>query len=74
MIRGLGLESARPVSTPGVKPAKEALEDVEELDKGEAHRYRAIAARLNYLAHDRLDLGYSTKEAARNMARPIASD
>ena len=43
----------------------------EELEGEEATRYRAIAARLNYLAVDRVDLQYSVKEAARNMSKPL---
>ena len=48
VIRELGLEQAKPVATPGVKPTKEEQEGSEELDRGEARRYRAIASRLNY--------------------------
>ena len=44
-----------------------------ELDAEEARRYRAITARLNYLAVDRVDLQYSVKEAARHMATPRKS-
>ena len=45
-----------------------------ELDRAEARRYMAIAARLNYLAPDRVDLGLSVKEAARNMSKPMIQD
>ena len=44
-----------------------------ELDAEEARRYRAITARLNYLAVDRVDVQYSVKEAARHMATPRQS-
>ena len=44
-----------------------------ELDTEEARRYRAIAARLNYLAVDRVDLQYAVKEAARHMSTPRTS-
>ena len=76
VIRELGLLEAKPISAPGAKPTKDELEsaDVEDLDKAESRRYRAIAARLNYLAPDRVDIGYATKEAARNMARPVVGD
>ena len=40
----------------------------------EATRYRGIAARLNFLAQDRVDLQYACKEASRRMAKPQRSD
>ena len=45
-------------------------EEDEDLEPSEATRYRAIAARLGYLAIDRLDLQFAVKEAARAMSRP----
>ena len=45
-------------------------EDGEPLTGEEATRYRAITARLNYLAVDRPDIQYAVKEAARSMATP----
>ena len=77
VVRELGLENARASRVPGVKPGKEdeaAAVDQELLEKNEARRYRAVAARLNYLAPDRMDLAYSVKEAARCMANPRQSD
>ena len=44
------------------------------MNRDDARRYRAIAARLNYLAPDRTDIGYAVKEAARNMALPVQCD
>ena len=42
----------------------------EELVGTEATLYRAIAARLNYLAPDRMDIQYAVKESARAMSAP----
>ena len=39
----------------------------------EATLYRAVAARLNYLAPDRPDIAFSVKEAARAMPAPKQS-
>ena len=72
VISELGLKDSKPVSTPGSK------EDVDKMLTGigeplgpsEATQYRALAARLNYLALDRPDIQYATKEIARNMATP----
>ena len=38
VIRELGLEQAKPVTTPGIKPPKEEQEEAEELERGEARR------------------------------------
>ena len=35
----------------------------EEMNKDDAKKFRGIAARLNYLAPDRLDIGFAAKEA-----------
>ena len=48
----------------------EAGEAAAELPPGEATKYRAASARLNYLCQDRLDIAYACKEAARKMSRP----
>ena len=40
----------------------------------DARKYRAIVARLNYIASDRVDLQFAVKEAARNMSCPKAED
>ena len=77
VVRELGLLEGGAISKcPGVKAAKveEGAKEAIEFDREEARRYRAIAARLNYLAPDRLDIGYSVKEAARNMSKPMDAD
>ena len=40
----------------------------------EATLYRAIAARLNYIALDRADIQYCAKDIAKHMARPVELD
>ena len=65
----LGLDGANPVGTPG----EEEREDIEQepaLEVSKATRFRAIAARANYLAMDRIDMQYATKEICRGMATP----
>ena len=44
------------------------------LDKAEATRYRAMAARSNFLAQDRADVQFAVKEVARRMATPREGD
>ena len=55
------------------KDEKAGQSEDAELDAEEARRYRAITARMNYLAVDRVDIQYSVKEAARHMATPKTS-
>ena len=44
------------------------------LSEREATLYRVIAARLNYLAQDRVDVQFAAKDAAKHMSRPAAMD
>ena len=46
----------------------------ERLGREDAARYRAIAARPNYIAQDRVDLGFAVKEVCRRMANPTVGD
>ena len=39
-----------------------------------AYEHRSVAASLNYLVVDRVDIQFATKELARTMARPIEGD
>ena len=118
VIRALGLESANPVTTPGVAgqedrqverermggPSVRASEssvlesrrdprerkwessdgptkkgrldatEAEELCPEDATLYRAVAARLNYLAIDRPDLSIATMRLCSRMSRPSQAD
>lgn len=90
VVRELGLEAGRPVTTPGsrddagkmsaVKVDNALTKDSEYeahdalLQGQEATKFRAITARLNYLAQDRPDLQYAVKEVARRMASPRHGD
>ena len=59
-----------------VQPEKEVGDDDGggELAPREATWYRAMVARANYLAQDRMDLQYTTKELSRRMSRPRKGD
>ena len=64
--------------TPGL-PAAQKLEVVEGvdpvlMDSSQAPRFRRGAAKLNYIAQDRADLAYASKEISRHMARPEKGD
>ena len=71
IIHELKLDEVRPVGTPGEPEAKwEEEENAAPLSAEDASRYRAVAARANYLAADRTDIMYAVKEMCRSMAAP----
>ena len=70
-MKQLGLEGAKGVCSPGTKEEGTTKDDRErELQAEQATAYRAMVARLNYLAADRPDLAFSVKEFARTMSKP----
>jgi hypothetical protein len=75
IIRETGADKLSVLSHPGGdKKTIEEEEQSEELQGQEATRFRAVAARSNYLAADRPDIQYSVKEICRRMAKPVKSD
>ena len=44
------------------------------MNPAEAARFRRGAAKLNYMAQDRADLAYASKEVSRHMAKPEQGD
>ena len=71
IVNSLGLQDAKPVDSPGEDEKKhEEEENKVELDKERATAFRSISARVNYLAADRPDLMYASKEICRAMSRP----
>ncbi len=67
VVKMLGLEDVNGVVTPGEKMEER---ESEPLGTGETTMYRAICARCNYLAMDRVDLAYAAKECCRRMSAP----
>ena len=74
IVESMGLENANSVAAPGSGDGPGGEEEEEELEEGDKTRYRAIAARCNYLAIDRPDLQYAAKEACRTMSCPRKGD
>ena len=66
-LSGEGVKSA---ATPGVKPLAEQLARDQDLGEELHTKYRAAAARANYLAADRPDCQYGAKEVCRWMSKP----
>jgi hypothetical protein len=80
LVRDLNLEHCKPASTPGDKMTGnggahgEDLSDSKLLSQGRATQFRSAAARCNYLASDRPDIQFATKETSRGMANPTEGD
>ena len=74
LLEGLGLDNGcKAVATPGLKMEIEALKNDKSLE--DLTGFRALAARANYLAQDRIDLQFAAKEVCRFMSAPTeASD
>jgi len=54
---------------------KDKVKTKDEIDDSvKARKYRANAARLNYLSQDRIDLRHASKVIARGMAKPTEQD
>ena len=72
IIEELGLENANRSDVTGSKV--DVKETDTELDHEHAYRFRSIAARLNFLAADRIDIQIASKEICRRMSSPCMSD
>ena len=70
LIYDCGLEGSNSAATPGVRANFEAMEKDAELPARLHTAFRGAAARGNYLAADRLDCQFSSKEISRHMAKP----
>ena len=67
----MGLDDGcKSTATPGLKPIFEQLKDDQPLDVAGHTEFRALAARANYLAQDRIDIQFPAKEVCRFMSSP----
>ena len=72
IIEELGLENANGSDVTGSKV--DINETDTELDHEDACRFRSTAARLNFLAADRIDIQFASKETCRRMSSTCMSD
>ena len=74
VMEALGLEeNSKSLAAPGAKEddmAEKRNQGEEERDSTEDTKFRAIAARLNYMAADMPDIQFACKEACREMSAP----
>jgi hypothetical protein len=64
-----GMEDCAEVKSPGTSVDQEENDDL-ELAQHDASVFRRAAARVNYMAQDRGDLSYASKELSRGMKAP----
>ncbi len=75
IVKALNLQDAKPVSTAGEEEKLwKQEEEAVKLDNGKSTEYRALAARANYLAADRMDIQYAVKEVCKAMSCPTVGD
>ncbi len=70
VIAELGPVGGKSVTTCGDRPSADEWLAGKALPDGAATAYRRTVARLNYVAQDRPDFCYSSKECCRGMAAP----
>ena len=71
IVEQLGIGSSRSLSSPGVDGEAEVdHEEDTDIAGPDGTRFRGVAARCNYLAMDRSDIQYATKEVCREMSKP----
>ena len=72
----LELSQSKPVSSPTTVDGATRCQDDElkSLGEEEKHLYQRIVAKLNFLAHDRLDLKYATSCLASAVSSPSLGD
>ena len=70
LIEELGLNGAKGLSTPAVKPSIGNIRGDKPLPDDKVTHFRALAARANYLSADRPECQFAAKEICRFMAAP----
>ena len=75
MIEAMGFEGTKKVTTPAAEESHKRTEEDEEegrqlLDVESTTAFRALVARANYMAQDRVELQYPVKELCRCMSAP----
>ncbi len=70
LLDKIELEGAYGAVAPGQKILAHQIESDSDLPERDFTRFRALAARANYLAADRIDVFYAAMEVCRFMSKP----
>lgn len=74
IIKQLGLEQAKPLSSPAIDDEPKAPDENEVLHAEYSTQFKSITMRASYLSHDRSDLQFAVKRLAQNIANPTSKD
>ena len=76
VVDELGLSKSKPVSSPATADGAARCQDdeIKPLNEEEKRLHQRIVGKLNYLAHDRLDLKYATSCLASAASSPSIGD
>ena len=74
VLKEMGMEECKGSTCIHVDADKDDAESNAPLTREEQIAFRSIAARLNFLAHDRVDIQFACKEVCRRMAKPVQQD
>ena len=66
----LSMSTCKPVGTQATKAWTYQAGDAEELSAGDHSIYRTAVGKLLFMAQDRADIKYATKECARELSAP----
>ena len=73
LIEELGLNGAKGLTTPAVKPSIGSIRADKALPPEKVTHFRALAARADYLSADRPECQFAAKEICRLMAKPTST-
>ena len=74
MIIGCAKGSSKGRRVPAARERSTKDGSEAEMTEAEGKAYRSVAARCNFLAIDRPDIAYATKEICQSMSRPKYND
>ena len=74
LLEETGLQRAKCMTTPAVRPTAQKEVKAEQLQSEEATRYRSCLGKLMYLANDHPDVEYAVNCLARRASKPTHLD
>ena len=74
LLEETGLQRAKCMTTPAVRPTAQQDVEAEQLQSEEATRYRSCLGKLMYLANDHPDVEYAVNCLARRASKPTHLD
>ena len=74
MLEEFHLQQCKMADTPAAVASMQQRQEAELLGAAEHAQYRRAVGQILYLAHDRIDIQFAAKEAARSMQCPAVLD